>query len=94
MSHREKGVRLSRSEEVRSSNERSAERAVRLQFVSRVPMLCECGNPRCQTLILIGLGRYQSLRESGFITAPEHTIEDARPALREDGYWLQRSLAP
>ncbi len=84
-------MRLTRSEEVRSSNEHIAERAIQLHFVSRVPMLCECSNPRCQTIVLIGLDRYHELRESGFLTAAGHAIEDAEPELREDGYWLQRS---
>ena len=92
MSAQRERVRLSRSEEVRSSNEHIADRAVRLRFVSRVPMLCECGDPRCQMIMLIGLARYHQLRESGFITAPDHTIEDAEPVLREDGYRLHRSL--
>lgn len=84
-------MRLSRSEEVRSSNEHIVERAVRLHFVSRVPMLCECSNPRCRTIVLIGLDRYHELRESGFLTAAGHVIDDAEPALREDGFWIQRS---
>lgn len=85
-------MRLSRSEEVRSSNEHIAERAVRLHFVSRVPMLCECSDPRCQAIILVGLDRYHELQDSGFLTAAQHAIEDAEPALREDGFWLQRPL--
>jgi hypothetical protein len=53
-------------------------------------MLCECGDPSCQTFILIGLARYNELRNSGFLTAAAHTIDDGEPELREDGYWLQR----
>jgi hypothetical protein len=83
-------VILSRPEEVRASNDHIAERAVRLHFVSRVPMLCECGDVRCQSIILIGLGRYEELRTKGFLTAPDHPMEGAEPALREDGFWLQR----
>jgi hypothetical protein len=81
-------VNLSRSEEVHSSNDHIAERAVSLRFVSRVPMLCECSDPRCQSIILIGLERYGDLRETGFFTAPDHTIDGAEPGLREDGWWL------
>lgn len=83
---------LSRSEEVRSSNDHIAERAVGLRFVSRVPMLCECSDPRCQSIFLIGLERYDELRDTGFFTAPDHGIEDAEPAEREGAYWLQRPL--
>jgi hypothetical protein len=70
---------LSRSEEIRSSNDHIAERALKLRFVSRVPMLCECSDPDCKSIILIGLDRYDRLRTSGFFTAPDHTIEDAEP---------------
>ena len=90
MSAQRERVRLSRSEEVRSSNDRIAERALRLRFVSRVPMLCECSDERCQAIVLVGLDRYAELRESGFFTAPDHAVDDAEPAVREGGYWLQR----
>jgi hypothetical protein len=89
MSAQRERVRLSRSEEVRSSNDRIAERARRLRFVSRVPMLCECSDPQCGSIVLLGLERYGELRESGFFTAPDHAVEDAEPALREAGYWVQ-----
>lgn len=91
MSAQAERAQLTRPEDVRGSNDRIAERAAKLRFVSRVPMLCECGDPDCQTIILIGLDRYQELRETGFFTTADHTIDDAEPALREDGYWLQRS---
>ena len=73
-------VNLSRSEEVRASNDRIAERAVRLRFVSRVPMLCECSDPGCRSIVLIGLDRYAELRKLGFLTAPAHPLEDVGPA--------------
>lgn len=92
MSAQRERVQLSRSEEVRSSNDHIAERAVRLRFVSRVPMLCECSDAGCRSIILVGLDRYQELRASGFFTTPGHTIDDAEPALERDGYWLQRPL--
>ena len=53
-------------------------------------MLCECSDPSCPTIILIGLARYNEFRKSGFLTAAAHTIADGEPELREDGYWLQR----
>jgi len=81
---------LSRSEDARSSNDHIAERAVRLHFVSRVPMLCERGDPSCHSILLIGLERDDELRDTGFFTAPNHTIDNAEPGLREDGYWLHR----
>jgi hypothetical protein len=92
MSAQRERVRLSRSEEVRSSNDRIARRAVRLRFVSRVPMLCECSDQRCQAIVLVGLERYDELRETGFFTAPDHEVDDAEPALREESYWVQRPV--
>jgi hypothetical protein len=92
MSAQRERVKLSRSEEVRASNDHIAERAVRLRFVSRVPMLCECSDPHCQSMLLVALERYDELREIGFFTTPDHTVDDAEPALREDGYWVQRPL--
>ena len=57
-------------------------------------MLCECSEPGCQSIVLIGLGRYDELRETGFFTVPDHPVEEAEPALRADDYWLQRPLEP
>jgi len=53
-------------------------------------MLCECSDPGCQTIFLIELDRYQELRERGYLTAPEHAVEDAAPITREDGYRLHQ----
>lgn len=94
MSAQRERVHLSRSEEVRTSNDHIAERAVRLHFVSRVPMLCECSDPSCRSILLIGLERYDELRDAGFFTAPGHTVDDAAPELREDGYRLHRPHGP
>jgi hypothetical protein len=84
-----KEAQLTRSEQVRSSNDRIAERAVRLHFVSRVPLLCECSDRGCESIILIALERYAELRPRGFLTAPDHAVSGGTPELREDGYWLQ-----
>lgn len=53
-------------------------------------MLCECSDPGCQTIFLIELDGYQELRERGYVTAPEHAVEDAAPITREDGYRLHQ----
>jgi hypothetical protein len=90
MSAQMERAQLTRPEDVRDSNDRIAERAAQLRFVSRVPMLCECSDPGCRTIVLVELDRYQQLRERGYLTAPEHPVEDAAPVAREDGYWLHR----
>jgi hypothetical protein len=62
--------------DARAANERIAEKAERLHFVSRVPMLCECGSPGCEAIVMIGLREYRELRrdEEAFLTAPGHEI--------------------
>ena len=90
MSAQAERAQLTRPEDVRGSNDRIAERAAQLRFVSRVPMLCECSDPGCETIVLIDLDRYQELRERGYLTAPEHPVEDAAPIARGDGYWLHQ----
>ena len=93
MSAQRERVSLSRSEEVRSSNDHIAERARRLRFVSRMPMLCECSDPRCRHIFLIDLDGYAALRNTGFFTVPTHAVEDAEPAYQESDYWVQRASA-
>lgn len=65
--------------EVRRANERIAEKAEHLHFVSRVPMMCECSAPACQTLLMIALPDYRALRDkpSSILVAPGHLAEDA-----------------
>jgi hypothetical protein len=92
MSVRELETQVSRSDEVRMGNDRIAERAEQLHFVSRVPMLCECGDPACNQIVLIGLPEYAQLRSDGrsYLTAPDHHLEQATVEAKHDGYWLQR----
>ncbi len=64
---------VSRPESVRRSNEQIADAAKRLQFVSRVPMRCECSDPGCNELILITLGDYRKARrKSLFLSVRGH----------------------
>jgi hypothetical protein len=90
MSAQEERAQLTRPDNVRGSNDRIAERAAQLRFVSSVPMLCECSRSGCQTIVLIELDRYQELRERGYLTAPDHSVDGADPIAREDGYWLHQ----
>jgi hypothetical protein len=65
---------MSRSEEIRASNLRITQQAERLRFVSRVPLLCECGQPDCRELILLHPTAYRQQLPLGLVTAPGHTI--------------------
>lgn len=62
---------MDRPERARRSNARVARAAIRLRFVSRVPFLCECGEPDCTELVLLRLDQYEQAR-SAPILAPGH----------------------
>lgn len=83
---------LTKLERARRSNDRIADQAARYHFVSRVPMLCECGDPDCEQLVLIGLDAYRELRRDrlAFLTAPGHRIADSKWERDGSDYWLQR----
>jgi hypothetical protein len=92
MSAREHRNPVRTPDAIRAGNERIAERAKRLQFVSRVPMLCECDDPACSQIVLIALDAYQQVRRDRrrYLTAPNHTLGAATVETKTDAYWLQR----
>jgi hypothetical protein len=63
----------------RTANDRIAQKAEQLHFVSRVPMLCECSAPDCRSIVMIALADYYEIRltEDSFITAPGHQADGA-----------------
>jgi hypothetical protein len=78
MSAQRQRAYVSRPESARQSNERIAEQAERLHFVSRVPMVCECDDGDCRQILLLDLDEYRKVRrEAEFLTAPGHAIADA-----------------
>ena len=73
MSAREERAYLSRSEIARESNDHIAERAERLRFLSRVPMLCECDDGDCTEIVLIALDEYRRARtQRDLLAYPGH----------------------
>jgi hypothetical protein len=79
--------------DARKANDRIAQKAEQLRFVSRVPMLCECSTPGCRTIVMIHLGDYYEVRltEDSFITAPGHGVEQAELASRNRDYDVRRT---
>jgi hypothetical protein len=63
--------------DVRLGNDRVADKAERLRFVSRVPMLCECGSPTCRELVMVSLEEFRQLRlnPDNALTAPGHDLK-------------------
>jgi hypothetical protein len=92
MSVRELLIGMTRPEEARVGNDRIAARAEQLHFVSRVPMLYECGQPGCNQIVLIALNDFRQLRADRrrYLTAPDHLLDGAIVEGKQDGYWLQR----
>ena len=70
-----------RSLDARAANDRVAEKARRLQFVYRVPMLCECSSNDCHAIVMVALDEYDEIRRDpdAFIVAPGHDLEGSRP---------------
>jgi len=65
--------------DARQTNDRIAEKAERLRFVSRVPMLCECSDSNCRAVVMIRLEDYYALRrnDAALLTAPGHSLEES-----------------
>ncbi len=74
--------------EARQANDRIAEKAERLRFVSRVPMLCECSDSGCRTVVMVRLEDYRAIREDedAVLTAPGHSTEESHLESERSGY--------
>ena len=66
--------------DARQANDRIADKAERMRFVSRVPMLCECSDRDCRTVVMISLEDYHAIRRDrdAFLTAPGHSAPERR----------------
>lgn len=65
--------------EARQANDRIAEKAERLRFVSRVPMICECSDPSCRAVVMVRLEDYHEIRsdEDAFVTVAGHSADES-----------------
>ena len=81
--------------DARKANDRIARKAEQLRFVSRVPMLCECSDPVCRTIVMVSLEDFYEIRltEDSFITAPGHTAGGAAGRSRVEDDGSRRSAA-
>ena len=78
--------------DARRANDRIAEKAEQLRFVSRVPMLCECSAPGCRTVVMIGLGDYREIRSDphAVLTAVGHEVEGTELHSETSTYTIRR----
>jgi hypothetical protein len=67
----------SRAMDARAANDRIAEKARTLRFLSRVPMMCECSSPTCRTIVMVSLEEYHEIRQDPdlVLTAPGHDAD-------------------
>ena len=79
--------------DARKANDRIARKAEQLQFVSRVPMFCECSASGCRTIVMVSLGDYYEIRltEDTFITAPGHGADEAELESQGPDYEVRRA---
>lgn len=77
-----------RATDARQANDRIAEKAERLRFVSRVPMLCECSDRECRTIVMVRLEDYHAIRldDDAFLTAPGHASAESHLESETPGY--------
>ncbi|HEY3577143.1 MAG TPA: hypothetical protein VGK68_03985 [Gaiellaceae bacterium] len=82
-----------RAMDARKANDRIAQKAEQLRFVSRVPMLCECSAPACRTVVMVSLSDYREIRltEDSFITALGHAAENATLESQTGDYEVHRA---
>jgi hypothetical protein len=78
--------------DARRANDRIAEKARQLRFLSRVPMMCECDRPGCRTIVMISLADYARLRREpdNVLTAPDHRLQGAEIQEQSPDYSVRR----
>jgi hypothetical protein len=85
---------VARPESAQQANERIAVKAARLEFVSRLPLHCECSNPDCDALVLVDHDAYRKAAEHGYyLTSPGHGVTAAEVCDQQEGYWVHRPIA-
>lgn len=79
--------------DAREANDRIAEKAEQLRFVSRVPMLCECSAQSCRTIVMVSLQEYREIRRTAdsVLTAPGHDAEGAVLESQTPAYDVHRT---
>jgi hypothetical protein len=82
-----------RTLQVRAANDRIAEKAEQLRFQARVPMMCECGDPNCRSLLMIALDEYHAIGEAPhtILTASGHVVDGTDLLKEEPEYDIRRT---
>jgi hypothetical protein len=78
--------------DARAANDRIAEKAEQLRFHSRVPMMCECSDPDCRSLVMISLDEYHAIDEAHTVlTAPGHRADQTDLVKETPDYHIRRA---
>jgi len=74
--------------DARAANDRIAEKAEELRFISRVPMMCECSSLGCRKLVMVALDDYRAIRRDphNLLTARGHDADRAELLQETPGY--------
>jgi hypothetical protein len=74
--------------DARAANDRIAEKAEDLRFISRVPMMCECSAASCRKLVMVALDDYRAIRRDphNLLTARGHDADRAELLQETPGY--------
>src|SRR6476619_3513429 len=77
-----------RALDARAANDRIAEKAEELRFISRVPMMCECSASACRKLVMVALDDYRAIRRDphNLLTARGHDADRAELLKETPGY--------
>jgi hypothetical protein len=65
---------MTKCESARNTNNRIARQAAARRLASMFPMVCECDDAMCSTVVLVSLGQFEQLRTrpSDHLLAPGH----------------------
>jgi hypothetical protein len=82
-----------RAMDARAANDRIADKAEQLRFHSRVPMMCECSDTDCRSLVMVWLKEYRALRQdpSKFLTARGHDADRGDLLTETPEYEIRRA---
>jgi hypothetical protein len=82
-----------RALDARAANDRIAEKAEQLRFISRVPMMCECSDSDCRGIVMVWPEEYRALRQDpdNVLTARGHDADRTELLTETPEYDIRRT---
>jgi hypothetical protein len=74
----------------REANEKISAKGEDLDFVGKIPFLCECEEPRCTEVLRLEPDEYERARSNPryFVLSPGHETRDAQPVESNDRFTI------